>query len=85
MQRCVKARKPMRRSKRYLLVSLPILLLSLSGCATSVNSPNVPPCPVAGPQVADEVSRLNPGEYPATFNWLARIKQHCEAIEVIRG
>ena len=74
----------MPRPKRYLPALLLIGMLSINGCAGAVNSPNPPPCPVAGPQVADEVASLPMSDYPALFNWLGKLVHYCEAIDVIR-
>ncbi len=63
---------------------LPILLLSLSGCAAAVATVRPPACPEAGAEVVDELSQLSTVGYPALWAYLGRLKQHCDAIDRLR-
>lgn len=74
----------MRKPRTFWPALLLIGMLSTASCAARVNSPNPPPCPVAGPQVADEVASLPMSEYPALFNYLGRLVNYCQAIDAIR-
>jgi len=84
MRPSVKAQKPMRKPKRFWPALLLTSLLSLTSCAGTVNSPNPPPCPQAGPAVADEVASLPMSQYPALFNYLGRLVNYCRAIDAMR-
>lgn len=53
------------------------LIASLIACAAAGCSPVLPsacpPWPPAGPAVAAELGRLPAAEYPATWEWMARL------------
>lgn len=59
--------------------------VSLSACSCRVNYDVCPTYPKGGEPVGKELSRLNTAEYPALFEWLARInklKQELDLCEI---
>lgn len=60
-----------------------IAMISLGGCETATFNASVicPPWPKAGPQVADELSRLPALDYPATWEWIARLEKLRDQLE----
>jgi hypothetical protein len=56
-------------------------LAVMSGCACQP-APAVPAWPTAGPKVAAELQRLDPDEYPATWEWLGRLHKLWRQLEI---
>lgn len=75
-----------RTSLRLLLALMLTLTLCGNGCATvSSEAPtaqSVPPWPVAGAAVADELDRVCPARTcPAIDGWIARLEKHKQQLE----
>lgn len=65
---------------------LAVLLLTLQGClkrsAPAVYS-TIPPWPIAGQAVADELQTIPDDDYPALYNWLGRLILYKTEIDII--
>jgi hypothetical protein len=67
-----------------------IAILCLSGCGTAISEPlpamscTAPAWPVAGPAVASEMERLPVDEFPATWDWFARLEKLKAQLAVMR-
>jgi hypothetical protein len=72
-----------------LLLGLISSLLLLTGCASlggrtiELNQPQVPPCPVPDEYVSGELYYVS-AKYPSTYDFIARLVVHCEAIDILR-
>lgn len=77
-------------NKRTLRLGLTLLAMScLSACATATSDAPVSPqaCPawpVAGPQVAAELERLGDDDFPALWEWMARLDKLHDQLETTR-
>jgi hypothetical protein len=77
----------MTRPELRALLTLTVMLF-LSACAgvsferVPVNA--CPPWPVAGPAVAGELARLPSGDYPHTWEWLARLDKLRQQLDMTR-
>lgn len=77
-------------NKRTLRLGLTLLAISfLSACATATSeaplaSQACPAWPVAGPQVAAELQHLGEDEFPAFWEWLARLDKLRAQLETTR-
>ena len=56
-----------------------LLLLCVTGCAREIC--NTPPWPIAGQTVAAELDFLPPTEFPALYEWLARLEKLRDQLE----
>lgn len=63
-----------KRKLRYGLL-LMLVIPNLSACSCKINYDNCPVYAVGGERVGQELSRLNPAEYPNLFEWLGRINK----------
>ena len=70
--------------KSWLVPSL-LLMLSLSGCETTVQKVELPPCPTSGPEVAADFALGLPRDRTHAWQWLGRVMLYCEAIDVLRA
>lgn len=64
-----------------------LLMLLVLSCLTSCKTTNYNNCPIypiAGPSVAKELKTLNPTEYPATWEWIARINKLRKELELCK-
>jgi hypothetical protein len=77
-------------NKRRLRLARTLLATSfLTACATATSDAPPPPqaCPawpVAGPQVAGELQHLGEDEFPAFWEWMARLDKLRDQLEVAR-
>jgi hypothetical protein len=77
-------------NKRTLRLGLTLLAMSfLSACATATSDAPVSPqaCPAwppAGTQVATELERLGEDEFPAFWEWMARLDKLRDQLETTR-
>jgi hypothetical protein len=61
------------------------LMMSLSACAGPTASPDIPPCPVSGPLVAQDFDSNLPRTATHAWNWLGRMVLYCEAVNALRA
>jgi len=77
-------------NKRILLLGLTLLAMSfLSACVTAVSDAPAaaqacPAWPKAGPQVAGELERLGEDDFPAFWEWMARLDKLRDQLETTR-
>ena len=60
-------------------------MMSLSACSCKINYDVCPTYPKGGKMVGMELSRLNGAEYPALFEWLARINKLRQELELCKN
>ena len=61
------------------------LMLSLSGCAGVTASPDIPPCPVSGPEVAQDFDLGLSRDRTHAWQWLGRVMIYCDAVDALRA
>lgn len=59
-----------------------LLMSSLWGCSCKINYDVCPTYPVGGQSVGQELAKLNSSEFPALFEWLARINKLRQELEL---
>jgi len=83
----MKKRAGFKKFSRNLTLTLMSSLLLLTACAhlnpNEPDQPQVPPCPIPDEYVSDELYYIT-AKYPSTYDFIARLVKHCEAIEILR-
>ena len=74
----------LKKRRLRLPLSLMLLVMSLSGCSSPAYYSSCPVYPVGGEKVGIELERLSFEEYPATWEWLARVDKLRQELEVCR-
>ena len=67
---------------KYRLVLLAAATIFLNACASGTSS--CPPWPVAGPEVAAELEQLPPKAFPAFWEWMNRLANLRDQLEICR-
>jgi len=57
-------------------------MMGLSACSCKINYDVCPAYPIGGKKVGLELNRLNGEQYPALFEWLARINKLKQELEL---
>lgn len=76
-------RSPCYRANSMLLVAI---LLLQTGCLKRYETADystIPPWPTAGEAVATELQTIPPDNYPALYNWLGRLLQYKNEMDII--
>ena len=61
------------------------LMMFLSACGGVTASPDIPPCPVSGHDVADDFALGLSRDRTHAWQWLGRMVLYCEAIDALRA